>query len=73
MIERLKKIVMDYTELEDIHITRDSVLLQDLGLNSLDLLEMICGVEDEFQIEIPDREVWKLKTVGDVIDYIEKQ
>lgn len=73
MIERLKKIIMDNSELEEVHITRDSVLLQDLGLNSLDLLEMICGVEDEFQIEIPDREVWKLKTVGDVIDYIEKQ
>lgn len=73
MIERIKNIVLEYTELENVEITRDSVLLQDLGLNSLDLMEMVCTFEDEFDIEISDREARNFKTVGDVIDFIESK
>lgn len=73
MLEKIKNIVLEYTELEDVEITRDSVLLQDLGLNSLDLMEMVCMLEDEFDIEISDREARTLKLVGDVIDLVEKQ
>lgn len=72
MLEKIKNIVLEYTELEDVEITRDSVLLQDLGLNSLDLMEMVCELEDEFDIEISDREARSFKTVGDVIDFLEK-
>lgn len=72
MLEKIKNIVLEYTELEDVEITRDSVLLQDLGLNSLDLMEMVCAFEDEFDIEISDREARSFKTVGDVLDFLEK-
>lgn len=72
MIERIKKIVSDNMDIEGIEITRDSILLQDLGLNSLDLMGMISELEDEFDIEISDREARSFKTVGDVIDFVEK-
>lgn len=72
MIERIKEIIIENTELDNIEITRESVLLQDLGLNSLDLMGMICELEDEFDIEISDRDIRSFKTVGDVIDFLEK-
>lgn len=73
MIEKLTKIICEHTGNNDITITEDTVLIADLGLNSLDLVNLACIVEDEFDIEIPDRAIKDFKTVGDVIDFIEKQ
>ena len=73
MLEKLVLIIKDKTSIEPSTITKESVLLSDLGMNSLDLVNLVCEVEDEFDIEIPDREIRKFKTVGDVIEYIEKQ
>lgn len=73
MIEKLKKIICEYTGNSDIDITEDTVLITDLGLNSLDLVNLAVNVEDEFDIEIPDRAIKDFKTVGDVIAFIEKQ
>lgn len=73
MIEKLTKIICEHTGNNDITITEDTVLIADLGLNSLDLVNLACIVEDEFDIEIPDRAIKDFKTIGDVIDFIEKQ
>ena len=73
MIEKLTKIICEHTGNNDITITEDTVLIADLGLNSLDLVNLACVVEDEFDIEIPDRAIKDFKTVGDVIAFIEKQ
>ena len=73
MIEKLTKIICEHTGNNDITITEDTVLIADLGLNSLDLVNLACIVEDEFDIEIPDRAIKDFKTVGDVISFIEKQ
>lgn len=73
MLEKLVLIIKDKTNIEPSTITKDSVLLSDLGMNSLDLVNLVCDVEDEFDVEIPDREIRKFKTVGDVIEFIEKQ
>ena len=73
MIEKLTKIICEHTGNNDITITEDTVLIADLGLNSLDLVNLACIVEDEFDIEIPDRVIKDFKTVGDVITFIEKQ
>ena len=70
MLEKLKKILFDTTGL-NIDITLDMNLKNDLSLNSLDLAELVCVVEEEFDIEIPDRAIRELKTVGDVIYFIE--
>ncbi len=69
MIEKLT----EHTGENDIAITEDTFLITDLGLNSLDLVNLACIVEDEFDIEIPDRAIKDFKTVGDVLAFIEKQ
>ena len=73
MIEKLTQIICEYTGNNDIAITENTVLIADLGLNSLDLVNLAVKVEDEFDIEIPDRAIKDFKTVGDVIAFIEKQ
>ncbi len=73
MIEKLTKIICEHTGNDDIAINEDTVLIADLGLNSLDLVNLAVKVEDEFDIEIPDRTIKDFKTVGDVIAFIEKQ
>jgi acyl carrier protein len=72
MLEKLQKIVRLYTDDEAITITGDMILLTDLGLNSYELVEMVCRVEEEFDIEIPDREISKFKTIQNLLDYINK-
>ena len=73
MIEKLTKIICEHTGNNDITITENTILIADLGLNSLDLVNLACIVEDEFDIEIPDRAIKDFKTIGDVIAFIEKQ
>lgn len=73
MLEKLTQIIRENTGNNEIVISEDTILLADLGLNSLDLLNLVCIVEDEFDIEIPDRVVWKFKTVGDVMEFIVEQ
>lgn len=73
MLEKLTQIICENTGNNEIVISEDTILLSDLGLNSLDLLNLVCIAEDEFDIEIPDRVVWQFKTVGDVIKFIVEQ
>lgn len=73
MIEKFTEIIREHTGENDIAITEDTFLITDLGLNSLDLVNLACIVEDEFDIEIPDRAIKDFKTVGDVLAFIEKQ
>lgn len=73
MIERLTKIIRENTDKKDITINENTALIADLGFSSLDLVNLVCIVEDEFDIEIPDRAIKDFKTVGDVIAFIEKQ
>ncbi len=70
MLEKLKEIIKEHTG-SDIDITEDTVLLTDLGMSSFDLVQLVCAVEDEFDVEIPDKEIKNFKTVGDVIGFIE--
>ena len=70
MLEKLQEIVRKYTDDENIVINGEMVLLTDLGLNSFELVELICEVEEAFDVEIPDRAIGKLKTVQHVLDFI---
>ncbi len=72
MIETLKRILTDYVSTDTSTITEETDLKQDLGLNSFELADLACAVEDEFDIEIPNRAVHALITVGDVIKFIEE-
>ncbi|MBQ2445025.1 MAG: acyl carrier protein [Oscillospiraceae bacterium] len=71
MLETLIHILTEQTLDDPGHISEDTVLTDDLGLSSFDLVNLACAVEDEFDIEIPDRMIRQLKTVGDVIRFIE--
>lgn len=73
MLNKLKDLVLEVSEDKDLVITEESKLLTDLKLNSLDLINLVCTVEDEFDIEIPDKKLKTFITVGDVIDYIKSQ
>ena len=70
MLDRLKKILSDNTGISDIEINPETNLKNDLGLNSFDLAELACIVEEEFDIEIPDRAIKDIKTVSDVMEMI---
>lgn len=70
MLDKMTQIIREQTGDERVVITRDSVLLADLGMNSFDLINMVCVLEDEFDVEIPDRVIGNFKTVGDVMDYV---
>ena len=73
MLEKLTEIVREQTGNDNIAISRDSVLLADLGMNSFDLINLVCVLEDEFDVEIPDRVIGNFKTIGDVMDYLDNQ
>lgn len=72
MIEKLKDLLAEYSGEKDTPITENTDLKNDLGLNSLELAELACAVEDEFDIEIPNKAIHTIVTVGDVIKYIEE-
>lgn len=73
MLEKLTMFIHEQTGDETLVIARDSVLLADLKMSSFDLLNLVCVLEDEFDIEIPDRIIGDFKTVGDVLDYLVEQ
>ncbi len=71
MFTQLVEIVKEYVEIDESKITKDTNLIMDLGIDSFTLSEIACEIEDEFDIEIPDNKMHELKTVGDVISFIE--
>ena len=69
--DRIKKIVVDQLGVNADQITPEAKFIEDLGADSLDTVELVRALEEEFGNEIPDEEAEKLTTVGDVIQYIE--
>ncbi len=70
MFEKLVEIVKDYVDVSN--VTLESDFMIDLGIDSFTLSEIACAVEDEFDIEIPDQKVHELKTVGDVVNFLQE-
>ena len=73
MIEKVKEILLNHTQVSADEIELNTELVKDLGLNSLDVVNLIVTFEDEFGIEIPDRAIQDFVTVGDIVDYLEKK
>jgi len=71
MLDKLQEMVRQYSNDDRIVITGETVLLTDLGLNSYDLVELVCEVEDKFGIEIPERAIGNIKTIQNLMDFIE--
>jgi acyl carrier protein len=71
--DRVKEIIAKELEVEVKQLTPDAKFIEDLGADSLDIVELVMALEEEFGIDIPDDEADKLKTVGDAMEYLKRQ
>ncbi len=71
VFEKVREILCDQLEIDPDEVTLDTDLIKDLGADSLDLVDVVMSLEDEFDKEIPDEDVENIKTVGDIVSYIE--
>ncbi|OGD14223.1 acyl carrier protein [Candidatus Atribacteria bacterium RBG_19FT_COMBO_35_14] len=71
-MDKIKKIIVDQLGVDESKISEDSSFVDDLGADSLDIVELIMAFEEEFDMEIPDEDAEKIKTVGDAIKYLSK-
>mgnify|MGYP002427889012 CR=1 FL=1 len=70
IFEKVKKIIVEQLGVAEGNITMKASFIDDLGADSLDIVELIMALEEEFDIEIPDSDAEKVVTVGDVVEYI---
>ena len=71
--KKLKDIVVDRLNDEESQIKPEASFVEDLGADSLDIVELIMGIEEEFDIEIPDEDAEKLTTVGEALNYVKNK
>ena len=71
VLEKVKAILAEQFDVEEDTITMETSVAEDLGADSLDGVDLLMSIEDEFEIEIPDTEIENMKTVGDLVKYIE--
>lgn len=71
VFEKVKSIIVDQLDVEEEKVTPDANIQEDLGADSLDIVDLVMSFEEEFDIEIPDDQVENIKTVGDIVKYIE--
>ncbi len=69
--ERVKKVIVEQLEKDPSEVTPEADIINDLGADSLDVVELVMGLEEEFEIEIPDEDAEKIKTVQEAVDYID--
>lgn len=72
ILEKIKAIIVEQLGVTDTAVTMEASFIDDLGADSLDIVELVMGIEEEFDIEIPDSDAEKVVTVGDVVDYIKE-
>lgn len=72
VFEKVREIICDQLELEEDAVTMDAILLEDLGADSIDLADLVMTFEDEFDMEISDEALENIKTVSDIVKFIEE-
>jgi acyl carrier protein len=70
--ERVKKMIVEQLGVNESEVVPEAKFIDDLGADSLDIVELVMALEDEYGIEIPDEDAEKIETVGDAIRYIEE-
>ena len=70
VFDKVKEIIVEQLGVAENAVTEDASFIDDLGADSLDIVELIMALEEEFDMEIPDADAEKVVTVGDVVDYI---
>lgn len=73
VFDKVKKIIVDQLDVEEDKVTEAASITDDLGADSLDVVDLVMSFEEEFDIEIPDDRVEKIKTVGDIVKFIEEK
>ena len=71
VFEKVREILCDQLDLEEDSVTMESNIIEDFEADSLDVVDLVMSLEDEFSIEIPDEQIENVKTVGDIVHYIE--
>lgn len=72
IFEKIRKILSEQLGVEESTIQRESLLAEDLGADSLDAIDIVMSVEDEFGLEVPDEVIESMTTVGDIVKFIEE-
>ena len=70
-LDRVKKVVVDRLKVSQDEVTEPASFVDDLGADSLDVVDLVIGFEDEFEIQIPDEDAEKIQTVKQAVDYID--
>lgn len=72
IFEKLKKIIVDQLGVDEENVKEEATFVDDLSADSLDIVELVMNLEEEFEMEIPDGDADKIVTVGDVVEYIKE-
>ena len=73
VFEKIREIIVEQLSVDESMVTMETNLMKDLEADSLDAVEIIMGIEEEFGIEIPDEEAEKIQLVGDLVRFVEEQ
>ncbi|MBC8585935.1 acyl carrier protein [Youxingia wuxianensis] len=71
VFEKVREILVDQLDVEEEAVTLEANIANDLGADSLDIVDLVMSLEEEFDTEIPDEEIENIKTVGDIVKFIE--
>jgi len=69
--DRIKKVIVEQLDVSEDEVTPEAAFIEDLGADSLDIVELVMALEEEFEIEIPDEDQEKIRTVNDAVSYVE--
>lgn len=73
VFEKVKEMLCEQLDVEEEKVTPEASIVDDLGADSLDVVDLIMSLEEEFDVEVPDEDVEGMKTVGDIVKYIENK
>lgn len=73
VFDKIKDIIVEQLDVEKDAVTMEASITEDLGADSLDVVDLVMSIEESFDVEIPDEEVENIKTVGDIVKYIENK
>lgn len=72
VFDKIKAILIDQLDADEDDVTMEALIGDDLGADSLDIADIVMSIEEEFDIEVPDDQLQNIKTVGDIVKYIEE-
>ena len=73
VFDKIKDIIVEQLDVEEDAVTMEASITEDLGADSLNVVDLVMSIEESFDVEIPDEEVENIKTVGDIVKYIENK